>query len=196
MKKLDFENLLKRNGKRKHISHDTFSGETFVDNFNIDFIRYFRVKSFLVAFIYSAIGAALFFGSDSIYTFFWQKSLGGIVAVFLLMVAFILAFLTSISFFATDSLKKALRMSGRRGFYNSFTIILAFSIVLASSGNFSWGQQFYVLVKNFFSAVILMALISLPADWLITFVTDVMSEKAEKGQKSKKEKVPEKKPGP
>lgn len=176
-KKKEKNQVNKGNLDGRHISHDTFSGETFVDNFNIDFIRYFRVKSFIVAFIYSIIGAVLYFGSERVYGFFWGLEFGMIFLVFFVLALTILCFLFTVSFLGTGSVRKSLRNAGRRGFYSSFTLILAFFIVLFVSGNFSWDQEFYVLVRNFFSAIIVMALLSLPVDWAITFATDVMSER-------------------
>lgn len=150
-----------------HRSFNTVTNEHFIDNFNIDCIRYFSWRNIVGNIIGSIIAGFLFFRFNA-----FERMMGlgnSILLLYFLGILLIFFVMLFFSIKAGNSLKHSLHMVVRRGLFSYIILSMILIIAIISSGAVSFTDPFGKLFYMFIAGQMFFAIIAVPLDFLATF---------------------------
>lgn len=149
-----------------HKSYDKLTHEHHKDDFNIDFLRYFKLENLIGNFVGSIIGIIFFFFFNLDDTFFASNDFTsnlyiiGIVAVFICF--------TGIAKIAGNSIRHSAKIAGKRGLYSFVFLSLFLIIAILISGEITLTDTFERFLYFLMAGQIATAAFAVPLDLLAT----------------------------
>lgn len=155
--------------KGKYESHNLITGETYYDEFNIDYLRYFRKWDLFFSIIGSLIGVFAFIFMQLI-TYADSAEIGRLYIFFVGgSFAFFLA-TAVIAYFAVKSAAKGARIAGRRGLF-TFVIMAIITIsLLFIEGIISRDTSIYRFLKLVMGCMLTEAFFAVPLSYGISYI--------------------------
>jgi hypothetical protein len=150
-----------------HRSFDPTTNEHHIDNFNIDFIRYFSKKNIIANVIGSVVASILFFTFD-IYNIMMSWKINLLFLYFFGM-AFIFAILLFLAHRAGNSLRGSLSLTTRRGLFSYIVLSFVLVVSMMISGDISFLDPFGRLYHILLTGQMFVAMIAVPIDLFSTF---------------------------
>jgi hypothetical protein len=161
----------------KYMSHNVLTGEVYLDGINIDFLRYFKLKNFLLASIGSIIGIVLMITYSEFIDLFTTININSLYLIHIVGGVFWFLFTATIAYYAVQSEKGAARIAGRRGLF-TFSVMLVIALVgLMWSGMIKLDQEFFYFVKYLLIALIFEGIFAVPLDYGVTFISGIFKKK-------------------
>lgn len=161
-----------------HVTHHKATGKLKMDNFNISFIRYFRMHNFLLAAGGSIIGCLILLNYGKLFAKMIAPNINSLYTVVILGGLGFFGFLAAIAHLAGNSARESCRLAGRRGLFTFATMLIIVLISLGIAGKFSWDMKFGLFLKELIAGMILTAFFAVPLDYGVSYSIGRFKKKA------------------
>lgn len=169
--------------KGKHLSYNTLTGETYLDNYNIDFLRYFKFSNFIMALTGSLLGFIFWTNATGLFEWSIALDINRLYLIVILGGLLWFIFTTIISYGAVNSIPKATRIAGRRGLFTFSIMLLVLVIGLLATKRIGLNQTFYLFLKHTMAGLFVESIFAVSLDYGISFLEGVQGKKKEYSQK-------------
>ncbi len=166
--------------KSKHVSYNLHFREAHIDNFNIDFLRYYNKKEFFFALLGSFLGFLLWRRFVFLSGYFDWLSLN---QLYLLVVAGGVCFFlitTFIAHLAVNNIVKSARIVGRRGLFTFTVMAVTFVLLSLLTGAINKDTLMLYVIRYFLICIMLEAVFAVPLDYGLAFVAGLWDKKDKK----------------